>query len=118
MFSSWLYQSPSVGFEGLEETTLPIMISGLKSCFITSVGKLLYIPPSYVRIPLISRGLNMIGKLIEALTASPKSPFLNIISFLLYTSDATQRNGTNNLSKLLPHAAVARENRFRNARFI
>ena len=41
----------------------------------------------------ISIGLKTNGKLMEARTASPKSPLLNTNGFLLYTSDAIQRKG-------------------------
>ena len=52
-------------------------------------------------------GLNMAGKLMEARTASPRSPFFNISGLLLYTSEAIQRKGIYRLSKLALLAAVA-----------
>ena len=63
-------------------------------------------------------GLNMNGKLIDALTASPKSPSFMINCFLLYTSEAIQRKGTKSLSKSPLHAAVARAYRSTKTRFI
>ena len=53
-------------------------------------------------------GLNIKGKLIEARTASPRSPRFKTSCFLLYTSEAMHRKGTNNLSKSPSQVAVAR----------
>ena len=55
------------------------------------------------------------GNVMDARTASPRSPFLKIMAFLLYMSEATQRNGTKRLSKFQPAFAVACENRAINA---
>ena len=55
---------------------------------------------------------------MEARTASPKSPFLITSCFLLYTSEAMQRKGTNNLSKSPLHEAVARAYKSTKTRFI
>ena len=52
-------------------------------------------------------GRNTKGKVIDARTELPRSPRLKTISFLLYTSAATHRKGTNRLSKSSLHAAVA-----------
>ena len=60
----------------------------------------------------------MNGKLMEALTASPKSPSFMTNCFLLYTSDAMQRKGTKSLSKSPLQAAVARAYRSTKTRFI
>ena len=55
------------------------------------------------------------GKVMEARTASPRSPFLKMIGYLVYISEATQRKGTNRLSKFHPAFAVACENKAMNA---
>ncbi len=87
-------------------TSIPIIMSGAKSAFMTSTGKLSYIPPSNIGSPSFSIGLNATGNVIDILTASPRSPLDITTFFLLNTSEVTHRNGTNSLLKSPSHTAV------------
>ena len=76
-------------------------------CF---AGKLLYIPPSNIIFPSSSIGEKTKGKVIEALTESPRSPDVLTLSLLSSMSEATQKKGIIKLSKSPLQAVVAEEN--------